>query len=131
MKFEYGSDFAWAPLKGQCPELNQAQYTYRLCLFDRAVQKDRNGHHEIGLGNWKAWEGPDDDKYSKQKYADGQHCWNGPARSTLVHIECGEELELYDVKEPAKCEYEFRLRAPAACPDPASFKDPFAVHNEL
>lgn len=57
MQAEYGPDFAWAPLKGQCPEINQAQYTYRLCLFDRAIQKDKNGHHEIGLGNWKGWEG--------------------------------------------------------------------------
>lgn len=72
MQFEYGPDYAWAPLKGQCPEVNQAQYTYRLCLFDRAVQKDRNGHHEVGLGNWRGWEGSDDSKYSIQKYADGQ-----------------------------------------------------------
>ncbi|KAI6223051.1 Glucosidase 2 subunit beta [Aphelenchoides fujianensis] len=131
LEFEYGPDGAWAPLKGQCPEMNQAQYTYRLCLFDRAVQKDRNGHHEIGIGNWRGWDGPESDKYSVQKYADGQHCWNGPARSTRVHVECGAELELYDVKEPAKCEYEFRLRSPAACPDPATLKDPFAVHTEL
>ncbi|KAI6206864.1 hypothetical protein M3Y94_00962700 [Aphelenchoides besseyi] len=136
LQFEYGHDQSWAPLKGQCPEFNQAQYTYRLCLFDRAVQKDRHGHHETGLGNWRGWEGPEIEgdaaaKYSIQKYADGQHCWNGPARSTKVHVECGEELELYDVKEPAKCEYEFKIRSPAACPDPSTLKDPFAVHTEL
>jgi len=131
LNFEYGPDQAWAPLKGQCPEMNQAQYTYRLCLFDRAIQKEKNGHNEIGLGNWRGGEGAEADKYSVQKYADGQHCWNGPARSTVIHVECGEELELFDVKEPAKCEYEFKLRSPAACPDPASLPDAFALHTEL
>ena len=135
LQSEYGADAAWAPLKGECVELNQAQYTYRLCLFDRAVQKDRSSGHEIGIGNWKEWERAADANntidYSIQRYGDGQHCWNGPSRSTRVRVECGNELALLEAKEPSKCEYEFRLRAPAACPDPTTLADPYTVHVEL
>ena len=50
LEFDYGTDHAWAPLKGKCVELDESQYTYRLCLFDRAVQKERGGHSEVNLG---------------------------------------------------------------------------------
>jgi hypothetical protein len=32
-------------------------------------------------------------KYAQQKYDHGQSCWNGPERSTIVELECGDELE--------------------------------------
>lgn len=47
---DYGSDDAWASLKGNCFEMDESQYTYRLCLFDKAIQKERNGAIEINLG---------------------------------------------------------------------------------
>lgn len=50
LDFDYGDDKAWVSLKDQCAELTTTQYIYRLCLFDRAIQKDRNGHSEISLG---------------------------------------------------------------------------------
>ncbi|CAD5210223.1 unnamed protein product [Bursaphelenchus okinawaensis] len=127
LQFEYGPDQAWAPLKSQCAELDQAQYTYRVCLFEKTIQREKSGH-EIRLGEWKEWEGED---YKVQKYADGQTCWNGPPRSTRVIIECGLELELYEASEPNRCEYEFKLRSPAACPDPATIKEVYALHTEL
>lgn len=48
--FEYGDDSSWIPLKGHCVELSTTQYIYKVCLFDRTIQKDRNGHSEITLG---------------------------------------------------------------------------------
>ncbi|KAL7076119.1 hypothetical protein ACQ4LE_004340 [Meloidogyne hapla] len=114
---EYGTDYAWAPLKGQCAELTTTQYTYKICLFDRTIQKDRNGHNEVDLGHWGNWSGPEINKFSLQKYEHGQSCWNGPERSTLVELVCGAELELVEASEPAKCEYKFLVRAPAACQD--------------
>jgi len=123
LAFDYGPDRAWAPLQNQCVELSTNQYVYRLCPFDRVVQKDRNGHHEITLGTWSSWVGPgpegDNSLYTAQKYEHGQSCWNGPERSAFVAIECGEELELVEVSEPAKCEYHFRLKSPANCKNPA------------
>ena len=47
---DYGADHAWAPLKGQCAELTTTQYTYKICIFDRTIQKDRSGHNEVDLG---------------------------------------------------------------------------------
>lgn len=64
-----------------------------------------------------------------QKYDKGQSCWNGPERSTLVEIECGEELELIEAQEPSKCEYRFRMRAPNACENPANHSQ--GEHLEL
>jgi protein kinase C substrate 80K-H len=129
LEFEYGPDHAWAPLKGQCFELNVAQYIYKLCLFDRATQKDKNGYSETTLGNWRKWAGPESDKYSAQLYDKGQSCWNGPERSTHVEIVCGEETRLMEANEPAKCEYRFVLESPAACTDPAKLDE--QLHTEL
>ncbi|CAB3407771.1 unnamed protein product [Caenorhabditis bovis] len=66
-------------------------------------------------------------KHAKQIYTDGQQCWNGPQRSTVVVMECGEDYELADVTEPAKCEYHFVFRTPLACNDP----DSEPKHEEL
>ncbi|PAV72301.1 hypothetical protein WR25_00097 [Diploscapter pachys] len=128
MEHDYGEDMAWAALKGQCYELDEMQYTYKICPFDKTVQKEKNGYGETSLGNWKEWSGGSGaDKYKKQKYEDGQQCWNGPKRSTEVVIECGEETKLLEATEPAKCEYRFRMQTPAACNDPE--KEP--AHTEL
>ncbi|VDO25804.1 unnamed protein product [Heligmosomoides polygyrus] len=115
---DYDTDFAWAALKGKCFDLNEKQYTYTLCMFERTTQKDKSGYGETGLGNWKEWSGLTERKYSKQSYKDGQQCWNGPQRSTEVEIQCGETSELVEATEPAKCEYYFVFRTPAACVDP-------------
>lgn len=115
---DFGADHAWAPLRGNCFELQEKQYTYKFCPFDKTMQKDKNGYGETSLGNWKEWSGDAANKYSKQSYKDGQQCWNGPQRSTEVEIQCGETSELFEATEPAKCEYHFVFRTPAACSDP-------------
>ncbi|KHJ90862.1 EF hand [Oesophagostomum dentatum] len=125
---DFGADYAWASLKGKCFELTEKQYTYKYCPFDKTVQKDKGGYGETSLGHWKEWTGDANNKYAKQKYDNGQQCWNGPARSTDVEIKCGEESELVEATEPAKCEYRFVFRTPAACNDP-DHEEP--VHAEL
>lgn len=125
---DFGKDSVWAALKGQCFELNDMQYTYKLCPFEKAMQKDKNGYSETSLGTWGSWTGAEPHKYSAQKYEKGQQCWNGPERSTDVVIECGEENELVSTSEPAKCEYKFVFRSPAACVNPDE-EEP--VHTEL
>ena len=49
------------------------------------------------------------------KFIGGQKCWNGPERSTDVHVQCGLESKLISVSEPAKCEYVIVMTTPAAC----------------
>ncbi|KAJ1365560.1 hypothetical protein KIN20_025931 [Parelaphostrongylus tenuis] len=125
---DFGTDHAWATLKGKCFEHTEKQYIYKLCLFERAMQIEKNGRGETDIGNWKEWSGELPRKYSKQSYRDGQACWNGPQRSTEVIIQCGEDSELIEASEPAKCEYRFVFRTPAACNDP-DLEEP--THVEL
>lgn len=117
---ELNSDFGPAnvffPLKGKCYNYKDREYTYTLCPFERATQESTSGM-QTELGRWTGWTGPQDNVYSKQKYEGGLTCWNGPARSALVNIECGVEDKITSVIEPAKCEYVYNFITPAACPD--------------
>ncbi|KJH49402.1 glucosidase II beta subunit-like protein [Dictyocaulus viviparus] len=115
---DFGTDHAWATLKGKCFERNEKQYNYEFCPFEKAVQREKGGHGVTSLGNWGEWSGDVSLKYSKQKYKGGQTCWNGPQRSTEVFVQCGETSELMEASEPSKCEYRFVFLTPAACTDP-------------
>ncbi|VBB26461.1 unnamed protein product [Acanthocheilonema viteae] len=125
---DFGTDMAWASLKGKCFEMSENEYIYKLCLFDKAVQKGKNSAIDTDLGKWSGWIGSEPNKYTLQSYQNGTPCWNGPDRSTKVVVECGEETLLVEASEPSKCEYLFTLRSPAACPDPATITD---QHEEL
>lgn len=58
------------------------------------------------------------DTYTHHAHTHGLRCWNGPERSVRAIFECGDVTEILDVMEPEKCEYHFRLRTPAVCPNP-------------
>ena len=113
---DYGPHQVFFPLKGQCYNYKDREYTYSLCPFERAVQESVNGM-QTELGHWAGWAGSSQDPYSRQKYEGGVQCWNGPARSTLVNIACGVEDKIVSVTEPSKCEYVYDFITPAACPD--------------
>uniref|UniRef100_A0AC35U0V9 Glucosidase 2 subunit beta n=1 Tax=Rhabditophanes sp. KR3021 TaxID=114890 RepID=A0AC35U0V9_9BILA len=127
LKQDFGEDKSWGPLYKKCFEYKQKQYVYKLCLFDKTSQKDSNGYSETSLGNWENWSTTSSVPHTLQSYTHGQGCWNGPDRSTKVVIECGNETELVDASEPAKCEYQFTLVTPAVCPNPATI----GPHDEL
>ena len=64
------------------------------------------------------------------RYENGQHCWNGPARSTTVILACAEKEEVWKVAEEEKCVYRMEVGTPAVCEPPVgSGKD--AVRDEL
>ena len=114
-----GSDFGvngeYYPLRGECFEMEDREYIYKLCPFDKATQKQKHGHHETNLGRFEKWSGPADDNYSSQSYTNGEGCWNGPARSCHVKIRCGSENKITSVSEPNRCEYAMDFSTPAAC----------------
>ncbi|XP_018021310.1 glucosidase 2 subunit beta isoform X1 [Hyalella azteca] len=131
---DFGPEDEFRVFEGRCFEYTDREYTYKLCPFDTASQIPKNGGGETRLGTWHDWEGEDTGprgKYSAMKYTNGQGCWNGPNRSTLVHLRCGVENELISAAEPSKCEYVFIFTTPAACDAVEDGSDEHAQHTEL
>lgn len=69
MTYDYGADDAWVALASHCSEAREPQYSYRLCLFDKAAQVDNGGGHETSLGAWKGFEkGYTEVRFSEQPF---------------------------------------------------------------
>ncbi|KAJ3151618.1 hypothetical protein HDU86_006037 [Geranomyces michiganensis] len=118
---DFGPAGVWEKLYRTCVETDTAEYTYEICILDRAVQKPKNGGVQTSLGTFKRWGVRDQAKATAENahhammYEDGDRCWNGPARSVEVTVECGLETKLLSVVEMSKCEYDARLVSPAVC----------------
>lgn len=116
LKVDYGSRNEFKKVKENgCIEYTDREYTYKLCPFDKASQRPKDGGMETNLGYWGVWNGPSENPYSAMKYDKGQNCWNGPDRSVVVKISCGTENKIVSASEPSRCEYEFQFQTPAAC----------------
>lgn len=128
---DFGPGQVYMPLKGKCFNFKDREYTYSLCLFERATQESTSGM-QTELGRWAGWSGPADNVYSRQKYEGGIQCWNGPTRSAVINIACGVEDKVVAVNEPSKCEYVYDFITPAACPDldPPEEAQPDLVNQE-
>ena len=115
-----GVEQEFSPLYDQCYEYNDREYTYKLCVFDKSVQKPKKGGRETSLGVWGSWSGPTSNPYLAMKYEDGEKCWNGPSRSTLVTLKCGLTEEVLSTSEPSRCEYAMEFATPAVCEPPVA-----------
>lgn len=125
---DFGSENEFMVLQGQCFEYTDNEYKYKMCPFDHCSQRGKSGGSETRLGSWGEWVGPEGaGRYSRMKFTGGQGCWNGPARSTLVHLHCGSENTLSQVSEPNRCEYEMHFTTPAVCYKHSAA----AAHDEL
>ena len=127
---KFGKDMEFYHLKGKCFSVTSQGYTYEMCPYGSAKQ----GHVSLGSFSWDnggkegeepvggdAAAGTGEGSRSGRgrplvmKFAGGEHCWNGPARSLTVRLECGTTNELKQISEPAICEYAGVFSSPAAC----------------
>lgn len=125
---DYGQDDVFRALKGRCVSKDSGEYVYELCWLDRTKQKSKKGGSETGMGNFVRLDSitvdeevPPDGKGLGSgervalRYENGQHCWNGPNRSTLVVLACAENDEVWKVVEEEKCVYRMEVGTPAVC----------------
>lgn len=115
LETDYGEDDVFLALQGQCFEMTDREYTYKMCPFDRASQRGKDGGSETNLGRWGKWNGPAGSKYDKMKFEGGATCWQGPPRSVDVTLRCGLQNQLISAAEPSRCEYTFDFETPALC----------------
>lgn len=105
----YGESDVFVALVDRCFEAKVDKYSYEVCPFDKASQKE--GHSSTSLGSWSGLE----ENFTKMCFTNGQACWQGPARSMTVTLRCGQTERLAKVEEPSRCEYTAELETPAAC----------------
>lgn len=106
---DYGLEEAFGALVDKCYEAQVDKYTYSVCPFKDAFQKEGSGKTSLGT-----WAGLTDDS-TVMKFTNGQACWQGPPRSMTVSVRCGSTEKLLKVEEPSRCEYVATLLTPAAC----------------
>ena len=125
---DYGTDSVFRAIKGTCIERDSGEYTYELCWLEQTKQKSKRGGGHTSMGNFVSFESvvvddelPPDGKGLGSgervalKYENGQHCWNGPNRSTMVILACAEKDELWKIVEEEKCVYRMEAGTPAVC----------------
>jgi protein kinase C substrate 80K-H len=138
---DFGPDDVFRALKDKCVESDSGEYTYEVCYMSRTTQKSKKGGAHTGMGNFARFEtivvdedlpadgrGLGSGERLVMKYENGQHCWNGPSRSTTVILACAEKDEIWKIAEEEKCVYRMEVGTPAACnmlgqPAPAHSRD--------
>ena len=109
---DYGAEAQFLHMDGACFELPIKQYTYEVCPYGKAAQKE--GGSSTSLGTWEGMERNSDGSYVL-KFHNGQSCWQGPQRSLTVNLRCGPADKPLAVEEPSKCVYEMDMETPAVC----------------
>ncbi|CAI5500208.1 unnamed protein product [Closterium sp. Naga37s-1] len=99
-------------------------------LVDRCFSFNANQH-------FKRFE----EEHTVMAFEDGEHCWNGPARSIKVRFKCGADVAVLAVDEPNRCEYAATMTTPSVCTEEkakeleqqleAMLRDIHPAHDEL
>lgn len=137
-------DDVFRALKGKCVSKDSGEYTYELCWFERTKQKPKKGGGDTGMGTFVRLDSivvdeemPPDGKGLGSgrrvalRYENGQHCWNGPNRSTMVVLGCAETDEIWKIVEEEKCVYRMEVGTPAACEAAGNGKMGEGARDEL
>jgi hypothetical protein len=112
-----GPDGELHSLASKCHEIVAGKYTYEMCLFGNAAQKDSGGGSSTSLGKWHGMDIDGTTGKRVMMWTDGQKCWNGPKRSATVHLACGADNKVISADEPDTCRYVFEMESYIACDD--------------
>ncbi|KAI6247816.1 Glucosidase 2 subunit beta [Erysiphe necator] len=136
---DYGKDEIFRALEGHCLEKDSGEYTYELCWLKDTKQKSKSNGIEIRMGTFTRFDkireeldGVDSIQVGQlslglssgqdslnerlvMRYENGQNCWNGPSRETLVVLSCAEENIIWKINEFEKCKYRMDVGSPIAC----------------
>lgn len=123
---DYGPDGVLRALEGQCISRDAGEYTYEHCWLDQTRQRSKRGGATVGMGKFAGFATVDVDEPAvggrvvarprlALEYTGGSVCWNGPARSTRVVLECGGKDEILKVFEEDRCVYTMEVTTPAVC----------------
>ncbi|KAJ8008009.1 hypothetical protein DPEC_G00100280 [Dallia pectoralis] len=111
---DFGPEREFLFLHIQCFHQKVNEYFYELCPFNQVTQTSASGA-EVSLGKWGSWADSRENRYGQMKYVNGEPCWQGPTRNTVVTLTCGTETAMRSVKEPSKCQYAVEFQTPVAC----------------
>lgn len=125
---DFGPDEVFRALKDTCISTDSGEYTYEVCFMSKTTQKPKKGGGHTNMGTFNRLEKiiVDDDlpadgkglgsgERIAMKHEGGQHCWNGPNRSTTVILACSEVNEVWKIMEEEKCVYRMEVGTPAVC----------------
>ncbi|BCR87650.1 putative protein kinase C substrate [Aspergillus chevalieri] len=126
LEINYGPTSIFRALKGVCISRDAGEYTYEQCFLDQTKQNSKKGGGSMRMGNFQRIGSTTIEEVNEAgeivtvermtlEYARGQTCWNGPARSTKVVLECGENNEILKVSEDERCVYSMIITTPAVC----------------
>ena len=116
LKGDFGNNDIFLSVYKKCIDVDTPEYIYEICLFGDIHQKPKSGGSSTLVGKYTRWGGRDAKTvYNKMMFENGQTCWNGPARSVEVDIECGEKEAGLSVSETSKCEYLMKIASPLVC----------------
>ena len=102
-------DNIWSLLP-ECIVKQIGKYEYSFCPFQNITQREiSKKRNSVILGYF--------DKHDRKtmKFANGQGCWKGPARSVTVDLQCAAVEEIADVDEPEQCTYRMLVKTCAVC----------------
>eukprot|EP00536_Pseudo-nitzschia_multiseries_P012445 jgi/Psemu1/326827/estExt_fgenesh1_pg.C_4770010 len=120
---DLGRDGEIHAIANDCFEIAAGKYTYEMCLFGRAQQKEGSNKSGTNLGDFKGIEyidskdSPDATSTRVLKWEGGAKCWNGPQRSATVYMKCGIDHKIISADEPDTCRYVFEMETYLACDD--------------
>lgn len=103
-------------LANKCFDVEAGKYTYEVCVFGQAKQKDDSGGG-TGLGTFTRMDRDQETGQRMLLWENGQKCWNGPHRSATVYLTCGPDNKVLTADEPDTCRYVLQMESYIPCDD--------------